>query len=163
MRYVTPSYHHPLYSISSSSKIISSVIDALHCHEFVYGRLPNLSRALKWTHHVTSMAEIPLSPESRVEVDTALKSLDDAINKLVSRLPHSTALIMYTGCGDPRRVGMLHRKKAAWENKLRIGVKNDNMTEAERWTAADGELLNDLVEKTRAGLAFFSVTTPSQK
>ncbi len=109
------------------------------------------------------MAEIPLSPESRVEVDTALKSLDDAINKLVSRLPHSTALIMYTGCGDPRRVGMLHRKKAAWENKLRIGVKNDNMTEAERWTAADGELLNDLVEKTRAGLAFFSVTTPSQK
>lgn len=151
-----------LNPFSPFSKVISSVIDALQSHEFVYGHLPNLSRTLKWTYHATSVTEISLSPDSQVEVDTALKSLDSAIDKLVAHLPHSTALILYTGCGDPRRVGILHRKKAAWDSKVRMGIKNDDMPEAERWAVTDSELLNVLVEKARAGLAFFAATTPGQ-
>ncbi|KAF8342285.1 uncharacterized protein EI90DRAFT_3032765 [Cantharellus anzutake] len=145
---------------TNDDEIASGIIGALEHHEFVYGHLPNLPRALRWTYHATSSGDIP-SFTSQPEGETALRSLNTAIDKLVAHLPHSTAVILYTGYSDPRHIGISHRKKRSWERKIRAGVNEAEIPESERWTNSDDEELQNLAEKVRVGLAFFATTSPA--
>lgn len=55
-------------------------------------------------------------------------------------------------------MGGLNRKKVSWDAKIRSGVKNDDILVNERWTLGDAELLEEEVEKVKAGLAFFCIS-----
>lgn len=85
----------------------------------------------------------------------AFESFNAQLKSFTSSLPPSTALIIFTGCSDPRPLGALNKRKAAYDGVIRAGVKSE---EGERW---DGEEMDRVCEGVKAGLAFFCVTRAS--
>lgn len=139
--------------------------------------MQDLTRTLGWTDHLAtvstasslllpSSSSIPSATAlaaSTPDPSAALKTLNKHLKTLTAALPPSTALVIYTGCNDPRQTGALNRKKALWDHKIRAGIRNEAIPAEERWTSEDAEILEVEVEKTRAGLAFFCVTLGQPK
>jgi RNA exonuclease 1 len=123
-------------------------------HDFVFGRVHILADALGWTQSLSDPPQPNLPAQDRSAV---FSHLDQQIKDLTSALPPATALIVYTGCSDPRPTGHLNRRKTAWEEKVKSGIMNDAMPAEERWFPEDIERLDRECEKTKAGLAFFCV------
>ncbi|KAF9520993.1 hypothetical protein BS47DRAFT_1335081 [Hydnum rufescens UP504] len=134
--------------------VIDNVISCLQTHDFVFGRMQQLSRALGWTS-TTTLDSGSVSPAA---TEAAFKNVNTSLKKLTASLPPSTALMIYTGCSDPRRMGIMNRKKASWDAKIRSGVKNEDIPSSEQWTLEDAEQLELEVEKVKAGLAFFCIS-----
>ena len=98
------------------------------------------------------------SPEALPE---ALSALDAQLRTLYAALPARTALVVFTGHSDPRRMSELNARKGAFEGALKAGVgASDGEAAGEsapKWTSADGRELEEEVEKARRGLLFLGV------
>ncbi|KAF8307924.1 hypothetical protein DL93DRAFT_2221632 [Clavulina sp. PMI_390] len=167
-------------------KVLENVADLLKTHDFVFGRVHYLARQLGWTNPYSSPSSISLSassasnpadsnsgssdlvnasPDSQ-EVLDAFDSFDMQLKAFTAALPPSTALILYSGCSDPRTLGSMNKRKTEWDNKVRNGLvgageeKDKELVEGHQgWDSAqDGERLESLCEDVKAGLAFFCVT-----
>ncbi|PPQ96168.1 hypothetical protein CVT26_004804, partial [Gymnopilus dilepis] len=125
----------------------------------------------------TSTAFPPPDPST---LHTTLSSLNAHLSKLHASLPPRTALIIFTGHSDPRRMSLLNARKNAFEGLLRtaggagagVGVvgevkrghgvavdgEDGKGREGEpRWTSADARDLEEAVELARRGLLFLGV------
>lgn len=96
---------------------------------------------------------IPSTPD----LAPSLATLNTRLATLYGALPPRTALILFTGHGDPRAMSALAARKGAFEQALRLGVPADDIEEGKRWTAADGRRLEEEVEVCRRGMLFLSV------
>ena len=135
--------------------MIENVITQTVTHDLVFGRIHTLAHALGWTTPPTTSFPPKVAPET---LSSAFEQISTQLQHLRRSLPARTALIMYTGCSDPRRMGYLNQRKSKWESKVRAGIMNDSMPEEQRWTNKDAEDLEKEVERVKAGLAFFCVT-----
>lgn len=147
------------------SKVLDNVAQLLRTHDFVFGRVHYLAKELDWTSQtppsdssISAPDSSPLEYSDRAKA--AFKFFDAQLKAFTSSLPPCTALIIFTGCCDPRPLGVLNRRKAQWDAKIRSGIMNDAMPENERWSTKDSELLEKACEAAKAGLAFFCVTRP---
>ncbi|KAF8290640.1 hypothetical protein DL93DRAFT_2103478, partial [Clavulina sp. PMI_390] len=106
------------------------------------------------------------SSHNSQEVLDAFDSLNAQLRAFTAALPPSTALIMYSGCNDPRALGSMNKRKTEWDNKVRNGLAGVSEEKDQKsgsghqgWDSArDGERLESLCEDVKAGLAFFCVT-----
>lgn len=76
--------------------------------------------------------------------------------KLHASLPPLTALIIFSGHGDPQEMSKLSAKKANYDRLFKT-IKQSEIESADRWMADDDRRLGDEVEKCRAGLSFYCV------
>ncbi len=89
------------------------------------------------------------SPQS---VDEKLRLLNGRLATLHALLPSRTALLIFTGHSDPRKMANLQARKTTFENALRAGKKAEDIDRMTWWTAADGRTLEEEVETARRGL-----------
>ena len=102
----------------------------------------------------------PAPPPSRDQVIQILTALNVHLKTLHASLPPRTALVIFTGHSDPRRMAVLNVRKTAFETLIRQGKSAEEMAASEwgsRWTAADGRDLEEAVELTKRGLLFLGV------
>ena len=86
-----------------------------------------------------------------------MEALNNNLKALHSALPPRTALIIFTGHSDPRRMAALNARKNAFENAMRNGKLTDDLGPDERWTSAYVRDLESSVEITKRGLLFLGI------
>ena len=86
-----------------------------------------------------------------------LSLLDAQLRQLYSALPARTAVVIFTGHSDPRRMAALNARKSAFETALKMGRSVEELDGDARWTSADGRELEEEVEKAKRGLLFLGV------
>ena len=86
-----------------------------------------------------------------------LSSLDAQLRQLYAALPARTAVVIFTGHSDPRRMAALNARKSAFETALKMGRSVEELDGDARWTSADGRELEEEVEKAKRGLLFLGV------
>jgi RNA exonuclease 1 len=158
--------HTANYTITPGSfyaKVLDNVAKLLKTHDFVFGRVHFLADKLGWTTPLCNSSPEPPSEGLPLSRTTILQALDQQLKNFHTSLPGQTAVIVYTGCSDPRSVGTLNKRKAVWDAKMRSGVTADEVPQDERWTAKDMEELDKECEAAKAGLAFFCVSLPTAR
>ena len=56
----------------------------------------------------------PVAPSPTTDLSEILSTLNDQLTQLYAALPARTALVLFTGHGDPRRMAALNARKAAF-------------------------------------------------
>lgn len=96
------------------------------------------------------------SPVSSIDLEEIYSSLNSRLVKLHASLPPLTALIIFSGHGDPQEMSKLSAKKANYDRLFKT-VKQSEIEAVDKWMAEDDRRLGDEVEKCRAGLSFYCV------
>jgi RNA exonuclease 1 len=86
-----------------------------------------------------------------------LTALDQHLKTLYANLPPRTALIVFTGHSDPRRMALLNARKTAFETAIRSGLPAEELGSDLRWSASDGRDLEEAVALAKRGLLFLGV------
>lgn len=92
-------------------------------------------------------------------IDESLRRLDVQLRKLYTSLPAYTALCVFTGHSDPRRMAELNKRKMEWDTLTKTKSPSEIPREG-WWTAQDGRELENEVERVKGGLVFFCITLP---
>ncbi|KAM0792932.1 hypothetical protein ACM66B_002691 [Microbotryomycetes sp. NB124-2] len=171
---------------SSDNEVLRGTLSALDEHHLVMARFMELSNALQWTGTVRATVEsatenpavapviesdelLPTSAAAAVCAETAttgaeaapakdaFNSLNSHISALHAALPPLTALIVFTGNGDPRAMSRLAAKKAKFDRLWKM-TKQSEIAQEDKWMEQDDRKLQDEVEKARWGLSFYCVT-----
>ncbi|KAI8992741.1 hypothetical protein BD414DRAFT_521323 [Trametes punicea] len=148
--------------------VLEGLVDAASTHDFLFGRFTALADARGWITAKatgdTALDPLAAPPPSNTSVNPSpaelrpvLATLDAQLRKLYAALPPRTALILFTGHSDPRRMAELNARKAAFENALRMGRNVEELGVECRWTTADARELEEEVEKAKRGLLFLGV------
>lgn len=85
----------------------------------------------------------------------AYDELNEHIRTLYQALPPRTALIIFSGHGDPRRMGELLSKKNKFD-RLWKTVQPEQIAAEDKFMTAEDRELQEQVEKAKAGMAFFA-------
>lgn len=94
------------------------------------------------------------SPEALAAVQ---ETLNERLAALYTSLPARTALVIFTGHSDPRRMASLNARKVTFESAIKNGKKAEEIDRSEWWTASDGRELEEEVEKAKRGLLFLGI------
>ncbi|KAH8923114.1 hypothetical protein BT69DRAFT_1308433 [Atractiella rhizophila] len=144
---------------NTDEEVVDGILKEVSNHDFVLGRLTDLSNSLGWTS--SQIASNPRSEDVDVhkttnDVSTAMSLLNSQLKRLHQGLPANTALIIFGGHSDPRPMLKLSTKKANFEAKWKTH-RMDDVPIAERWMAADDRLLTEETEKCRVAPSFYLV------
>ncbi|MBW0493406.1 hypothetical protein O181_033121 [Austropuccinia psidii MF-1] len=153
-------------SFSSDKEISDTIISLLDDHDFVFGRMMELSYAIGWSQPykskelATTDSAIPEKPE--LDTDKVYHDLDNNLKSLNEKLPKGTALIIFTGHSDPRNMAELNQKKNRFERSLKLPNTISSTIESlnnqmDKWSNEDERNLADEVEKCKMGMSFFRV------
>jgi len=172
----------------SDEEVVDGVLNAVPSHHFTFGRLMALANTLgcEWimvfllsfsiTEYLPAIGVTPKAsadqplPVSTLSVDSIppppsaehLVSVTTELNAHLKRihasLPPRTALIIFTGHSDPRRMSILNARKIAFENGLKSGKTPELLREMGlAWSSAEGRALEESVELARRGLMFIGI------
>ncbi|KAF8840863.1 ribonuclease H-like protein [Paxillus ammoniavirescens] len=146
---------------SSDEEVLDGLLQAIPAHEFVFGRFTGLADAMGWlTPKATGDAPVvvvPISEPSPEVLSAAQAKLDEHLVALYTSLPARTAVVIFTGHSDPRRMSALNARKSAFESAIKSGKKAEDIDRSEWWTASDGRELEEEVEKAKRGLLFLGI------
>lgn len=87
----------------------------------------------------------------------AQATLNEQLVTLYTSLPARTAVVIFTGHSDPRRMASLNARKIAFESAIKGGKKAEEIDRSEWWTASDGRELEEVVERARRGMLFLGI------
>ncbi|KAG5985218.1 hypothetical protein E4U55_000041 [Claviceps digitariae] len=95
-------------------------------------------------------------PESPPPLQQALSDLTTRLVRIHAALPPCTALIVYSGSGDPREMAQLQQQHAQWKKEYNTpGKKWDDLSV--KWTDVEDQALRRAAQKARSGIAFIGV------
>ncbi|TFK84802.1 ribonuclease H-like protein [Polyporus arcularius HHB13444] len=149
---------------STDAEVLEGLITSLEPHHFLFGRFTALADARGWITAKSSGDPVldaatasATSSTPPADLSTVLSTLDAQLRELYAALPARTAVVIFTGHSDPRRMAELNARKAAFENALKMGKNAEDIEKESRWTSADGRELEEEVEKAKRGLLFLGV------
>lgn len=97
-------------------------------------------------------------PPSAAELAPVLTQLNKQLKTLHANLPPRTAIVIFTGHSDPRRMSILNARKNAFDSALKSGKTPEEMSLAGlKWSASEGRELEEAVELARRGLLFLGI------
>lgn len=88
-------------------------------------------------------------------LEKALARLARRLVRIHDALPPCTALVVYSGSGDPREMARLQQQQARWRKEYNAGVKWDELSV--QWTDAEEQRLRKAVQAARSGIGFIGV------
>lgn len=94
---------------------------------------------------------------NRVDIPSALSAINSNLERLYSTLPPRSALVVFTGHSDPRRMAELNTRKNAFETAIRTGKNLEELPKEAWWTSANGRELEEEVVKAKRGLLFLGI------
>lgn len=146
---------------TSDDEVLKGLLDVVPSHHFAFGRFVALADLFGWTTpKATPNTPPPPAPPAPTPeaLASVLANLTTHLKTLHSALPARTALLIFTGHSDPRRMASLNARKTAFETALRNGKSpEDAGTEGGRWTTSDGRDLEEAVELAKRGLLFLGI------
>ncbi|KAH9922386.1 uncharacterized protein B0H18DRAFT_1018161 [Fomitopsis serialis] len=148
----------------SDEEVLEGLLGSIPSHYFVFGRFTSLARARGWVTPKTGVDSIPDSdptPATPADMNEVLSTLNSHLVRLYAALPPRTAVIIFTGHSDPRRMSELNARKSTFETALRQGKSLDDIGKESWWTTVDGRELEEEVEKAKRGLLFLGVKESS--
>jgi RNA exonuclease 1 len=130
--------------------------------DFVWGRFCALEqiRSFQKGENGTGMFDIngPIptieKDPPRPELITAVKETVDNIAALHSGLPKCTALVVYSGTGDPRRLRTLHALQKRWKEEYKAKRWSEISV---KWTDLEESEMKKGLDEARQGIAFLTV------
>ncbi|KLO10132.1 hypothetical protein SCHPADRAFT_916486 [Schizopora paradoxa] len=129
-------------------------------YDFIWARLGEVAESGGWLVARQSSPE-PVVVEDRTEETTAaLSALNSRLSTIWTALPPRTAMVLFTGHGDPRRMVSLQRQKAAWDAVVSRNATAGAMTSDNKpltWTVADARALEEAAELAKRGLLFLAI------
>jgi RNA exonuclease 1 len=111
----------------------------------------------KATGDSTSAPSEPPPPTSPRSLKLIISNLNTQLTELHRSLPPRTAMIIFTGHSDPRRMTALNARKSAFEAALRSGKTTEDIGKDMWWTSTDARGLEEEVEKAKRGLLFLGI------
>lgn len=165
----------------SDAEVLAGVLDVVPAHQFVFGRFMELAQKLGCKSTLSRSyfhVDLPLGvtpkasadqptvpppstiepPPSTAELAPVLTTLNAHLKALHAGLPPRTALIIFTGHSDPRRMSILNARKIAFESALKSGKTPEEIRPLGlTWSATDGRDLEEAVELARRGLLFLGI------
>ncbi|KAH7339501.1 hypothetical protein B0J17DRAFT_767226 [Rhizoctonia solani] len=149
-------------SCQTDDEVVTGIIDAAQNHDFVFGRLLELSQALGWTtpraqpntNASPTPTPAPTDPDPST-LESAYAAVNARIATIHKSLPAGTVLCIMSGNGDPRQMSTLNTKKSRWDGMMRERKRPEDIPQEEWWTMEQGRLLEDATERAKRGLAFF--------
>ncbi|KAF7376664.1 Ribonuclease H [Mycena sanguinolenta] len=144
----------------TDEEVLQGLLEVVPSHHFVFGRFMGLANVLGWSAPKPEAgAPIPEpTPTPGPDVlDPVLSALDQHLKTLYSNLPPRTALVVFSGHSDPRRMALLNARKSAFETAIRSGMPAEEFSPDLRWTASDGRDLEEAVALAKRGLLFLGV------
>lgn len=170
----------------TDDEVLEGLLGVIPTHQFTYGRFLGLANALgckrsfgltTWTFELffffpyigitpkaPSDTTVPLQttvdpPLSPAELAPILSNLNHHLQALHDALPPRTALVIFTGHSDPRKMSLLNARKNAFESAIKSGKGIDEVVKEMglSWTTADSRELEDAVELARRGLVFLGI------
>ncbi|TQV95764.1 exonuclease [Cordyceps javanica] len=89
-------------------------------------------------------------------LEGCVRRLTERVARIHAALPPCTALILYSGSGDPRRMAALQAAQAQWRKEYNTpGRKWDELSV--QWTDVEEQALKRAVQKARSGIGFITV------
>lgn len=107
----------------------------------------------------TTVEATPAAPAPISDLSGVLATLDSQLKELYDSLPPRTAVVIFTGHSDPRRMAELNARKSAFEMAIRSGKTPEELGDI-KWTSADGRALEEEVGKAKRGLLFLGIKNP---
>ncbi|WVQ83395.1 hypothetical protein IAT38_005536 [Cryptococcus sp. DSM 104549] len=138
----------------SDDDVVKAVGEVVKTHDFVFGRLKELSVVQGWEDNNSTDPHAPIDP---ADVDAALQRFNDRITAIHASLPSNSALILLTGQSDPMPMVHLMRRRQKWERLVKALGGTDDLHKEEKWSTEDERTLEARVEEAREGMAFFRV------
>lgn len=153
---------------TNDDDVVKGIQDSLGTHQFIFGRMLEVSEGLGWTSKKTlQMAGTPpitstnldqvVPQEPTKSADELYSELDARLTALYRSLPPATAFILFTGHDDPRKMAQMNSKKAAFETAIREGKTPEQIPKEEWWTSQESRELEDEVERVKQGLLFLGM------
>jgi RNA exonuclease 1 len=103
---------------------------------------------------LTNSLSPPATPDPSITLTTATAELTRRIKKIYDALPPCTALIIYSGSGDPREMSRLQAMQTQFKREYKI-KKWDELSI--KWTDTEEQALKRAVRAARDGIAFVGV------
>lgn len=136
--------------------------------DFVWARMRELEALRGWwnknrVENTNSDGGPPVESSNDEAADTGKSDLELALGRLTERLrrihdslPPCSALMLYSGSGDPREMARLQQMQAQWRKEYNTpGKKWDELSV--KWTDEEEQALKRAVQKARSGIGFVSV------
>ncbi|KAH7889012.1 hypothetical protein F5I97DRAFT_2006350 [Phlebopus sp. FC_14] len=147
---------------TSDQEVLDGLLQVIPSHEFAFGRFTGLADALGWvtpkaTGEIPATTTPPKSDPPPESIAVAQAKLNEQLTALYAILPSRTAIVIFTGHSDPRRMAALNVRKSTFESAIKSGKKTEDIDRSEWWTASDGRELEEEVEKAKRGLLFLGV------
>ncbi|EPS94830.1 hypothetical protein FOMPIDRAFT_58761 [Fomitopsis schrenkii] len=149
---------------NSDDEVLEGLLGAIPSHQFAFARFTALAKARGWITPKTSAELIPdpdPTPGTPIDMNEVMSTLNTQLEKLYAALPPRTAVVIFTGHSDPRRMSELNARKVTFETALRQGKSLDDVGKDNWWTTMDGRELEEEVEKAKRGLLFLGVKESS--
>lgn len=142
--------------------VLKGLLDVAPSHNFIFGRFTGIADTCGWTVSRNTgeivqeaASEVPHDFGERIPV--AYSEINSHLERLYSTLPARSAVVIFTGHSDPRRMAELNARKNAFETAIRAGKNLEELPRESRWTTADGRELEAAVVKAKRGFLFLGI------
>lgn len=89
-------------------------------------------------------------------LEVCLRRLVERLSRIYAALPPCTAVVLFSGSGDPREMSRLQDLRVKWRQEYNApGSKWDQLSV--KWTDVEEQALKKAVQKARGGMAFVGV------
>ncbi|TCD64934.1 hypothetical protein EIP91_003431 [Steccherinum ochraceum] len=146
----------------TDEEVLDGLLDVVPSHNFAFGRFTGVADTLGWIVNKTT-GEVVQDPSSNTsntsepDIAASLSALNAHLQRLYAALPARTALLIFTGHSDPRRMAELNARKNAFETAIRTGKNLEDLPKEAWWTSANGRELEEEVVKAKRGLLFLGI------
>lgn len=153
--YGVPRWHNEsakaVISVTSDDEAVEKTIKSAKTHDFVWTTFKDLRVPAGWCLKKGSETEVV---PSEMSLEESFEKLNLRLSKLYQGLPNNTALMVWSGSGNPIDMVGLQNKRKKFNQEYQEKNWNDIET---TWTENDNQNLVRAVKKARAGISFFSV------
>jgi len=153
--------------------MLDGLIQAIPAHEFFFGRCTGIWDTLGcecallvwvgrgWSVEADAESDGGCTGRSGPSDKGVARSARDCTSHVERTTHHALRLlsgahpcVIFTGHSDPRRMVSLSVRKIAFESAIKSGKKTEEMGRFEWWTASDGRVSEEEVEKAKRGFIF---------
>jgi len=145
---------------ANDAEVLTGLLEVIPSHQFAFGRFMALADVFGWTTPKSTPdtpPPPPVPPPTPEVLNPILETLNTQLKTLHASLPPRTAMVIFTGHSDPRRMAALNARKTAFENAIRSGKTPEELGPDVRWTASDARELEGAVELAKRGLLFLGI------
>ncbi|CAN6630961.1 RNA exonuclease 1 [Trichomonascus vanleenenianus] len=131
--------------------IVKGVLQCAKNNDLVFARLHELGHLAGWLNNYDNNA-----PPDQEKLEMGYRRLNQRLQRLYDGLPQDTALIVWTGSGEPHKLRQLRQKNKQFQENYKK-MKFSEIPDP--WTQKDEDALKGALKTALGGVSFLTVKT----